>query len=181
MLFRSMSASTDEEIEKRKQKYHDEPDFDNDPRRYFQWLAQRRAQQAVAPPKRIIDLENPDLLPVFDLHAAPVTALAELPDGRIASSGSDGIYVWSTEDMGEEFVRFTGHRQRTVTLLGLPDGRLVSSAIDGRVRIWDLRDQGQDAETVIDVPGIVNPVVIQADNGLFVAGASRGYVVFTIE
>ena len=130
---------------------------------------------------RIIDLENPDLLPVFDLHAAPVTALAELPDGRIASSGTDGIYVWSTEDMGEEFVRFTGHRQRTVTLLGLPDGRLVSSAVDGRVRIWDLRDQGQDAETVIDVPGIVNPVVIQADNGLFVAGASRGYVVFTLE
>ena len=53
-----MSASTDEEIEKRKQRYHDEPDFDYDPRRYFQWLAQRRAQQAVAPPKRIIDLEK---------------------------------------------------------------------------------------------------------------------------
>jgi hypothetical protein len=53
-----MSASTDEEIEKRKRKYHDEPDFDDDPRRYFQWLAQRRAQQTVTPPKRIIDLEK---------------------------------------------------------------------------------------------------------------------------
>jgi nitric oxide reductase activation protein len=57
-----MSASTDEEIEKRKQKYHEEPDFDDDPRRYFQWLAQRRAQQAIAPPKRIIDLEKESLV-----------------------------------------------------------------------------------------------------------------------
>jgi nitric oxide reductase activation protein len=53
-----MSASTDEEIEKRRKGYHEEPDFDDDPRRYFQWLAQRRAQQAVNPPKRIIDIEK---------------------------------------------------------------------------------------------------------------------------
>ena len=51
-------ASTDEEIEKRKQKYADDDDFDDDPRKYFQWLAQRRASQAIAPPKRIIDLEK---------------------------------------------------------------------------------------------------------------------------
>jgi nitric oxide reductase activation protein len=57
-----MSASTDEEIEKRKQKYGDEPDFSNDPRRYFQWLAQRRAQQTVVPPKRIIDLEKESIV-----------------------------------------------------------------------------------------------------------------------
>src|SRR6185295_3803675 len=53
-----MSASTDEEIEKRKQKYAEDDDFDDDPRKYFQWLAQRRASQAMAPPKRIIDLEK---------------------------------------------------------------------------------------------------------------------------
>ena len=57
-LLLDMSASTDEEIEKRKQQYQDEPDFDYDPRRYFQWLAQRRAKQAASPPKRIIDLEK---------------------------------------------------------------------------------------------------------------------------
>ncbi|MDP6607022.1 MAG: VWA domain-containing protein, partial [Dehalococcoidia bacterium] len=54
-----MSASTDEEIEKQRPKYDDkEDDFDDDPRKYFQWLAQRRAKQAVEPPKRIIDLEK---------------------------------------------------------------------------------------------------------------------------
>ncbi len=57
-----MSASTDEEIEKRRQKYQDEPEFDNDPRKYFQWLAKRRSQQAVAPPKRIIDLERESMV-----------------------------------------------------------------------------------------------------------------------
>ena len=54
-----MSASTDEEIEKQRPKYDsDDDDFDDDPRKYFQWLAQRRAKQAVEPPKRIIDLEK---------------------------------------------------------------------------------------------------------------------------
>ncbi len=56
-----MSASTDEEIEKQKVKRgkdDDDDDFDGDPRRYFQWLAARRAQALVEPPKRIIDLEK---------------------------------------------------------------------------------------------------------------------------
>lgn len=56
-----MSASTDEEIEKQKVKHSkddDDDDFDGDPRRYFQWLAARRAQALVEPPKRIIDLEK---------------------------------------------------------------------------------------------------------------------------
>jgi len=58
-----MSASTDEEIEKQKVKHtgkddDDDDNFDGDPRRYFQWLAARRAKALVEPPKRIIDLEK---------------------------------------------------------------------------------------------------------------------------
>ena len=53
-----MSASTDEEIEKRPSNYDDADDFDGDPRKYFQWLAARRAKNALEPPKRIIDLEK---------------------------------------------------------------------------------------------------------------------------
>ena len=55
-----MSASTDEEIEKQRQQYdtNDKDDFDGDPRKYFQWLAARRAKNAIEPPKRIIDLEK---------------------------------------------------------------------------------------------------------------------------
>lgn len=130
---------------------------------------------------RIIDLENPDIVPVFDLHTGPVHTLAELPDGRIASAGVDAIYVWSVEDMGQEHIRLTGHQARKLSLLGLPDGRLVSTAVDGRVRVWDLQDPESEPITFVDIPGIVNPVLGQADNGLYIAGAGRGYVVFTIE
>lgn len=130
---------------------------------------------------RIIDLENPDIVPVFDLHSGPVHTLAELPDGRIASAGIDAIYVWSVDDMGQEHIRLTGHQARKLSLLGLPDGRLVSTAVDGRVRVWDLQDPDSEPITLVDIPGIVNPVLTQADNGLYIVGAARGYVVFTIE
>ena len=56
-----MSASTDEEIEKRRPKKNDD-DFSDDPRKYFAWLAQRRSQQVLSPPKRIIDLEKESLV-----------------------------------------------------------------------------------------------------------------------
>jgi hypothetical protein len=55
-----MSASTDEEIEKRRPKR--EGADANDPKRYYQWLAQSRAQQLLEPPKRIIDLEKESLV-----------------------------------------------------------------------------------------------------------------------
>ncbi len=52
-----MSASTDEEIMKHERRYGQD-DFNDDPRRYFSWWMSRRAQDLLAPPKRIIDLEK---------------------------------------------------------------------------------------------------------------------------
>ena len=52
-----MSASTDEEINKREKKY-DEDDYDDDPRKYLSWWVSKRRQELSAPPKRIIDLEK---------------------------------------------------------------------------------------------------------------------------
>ena len=64
-----MSASTDEEIEKRKQKYAEDDgmssgrlDFGQDARRYYEWLSQRKAEAALRPPKRIIDLEKESMV-----------------------------------------------------------------------------------------------------------------------
>jgi hypothetical protein len=56
-----MSASTDEEIEKRKQKYADE-EFGDDARRYYEWLSKRKAEAMLRPPKRIIDLEKESMV-----------------------------------------------------------------------------------------------------------------------
>ncbi len=52
-----MSASTDEEINKREKKYDDD-DYDDDPRKYLSWWVSKRRAEISAPPKRIIDLEK---------------------------------------------------------------------------------------------------------------------------
>ena len=57
-----MSASTDEEIEKRKQKYAEDEDFGQDARRYYEWLSKRKAEAMLRPPKRIIDLEKESMV-----------------------------------------------------------------------------------------------------------------------
>ena len=54
-----MSASTDEEIDKRRPRNATDT---SDPRRYYQWLAQNRTQALMEPPKRIIDLEKESLV-----------------------------------------------------------------------------------------------------------------------
>lgn len=56
-----MSASTDEEINRRDRKYTDD-DFDDDPRRYLTWWAQKKAREASNPAKRIIDLEKESIV-----------------------------------------------------------------------------------------------------------------------
>jgi len=129
---------------------------------------------------RIIDPENPDNNPVFDLHTGPVDVVIELPDGRLASAGSDGIFVYSVEGLAQDHIRLNGQRARTLSLAALPGDRLISTGEDGRIRLWDLNAPDEEPETLVDIPGVVNPHLIQADNGLFVAGAARGYVVFTL-
>ncbi len=129
---------------------------------------------------RIIDPANPGQIPIFDLHTAAVDVVIELPDGRIASAGSDGIYVFSLEGLAQDHIRLNGQRSRTISLVALPDDRLISTGDDGRVRLWDLNSPDAEPITLIDIPGIVNPYLIQADNGLFVSGAARGYVVFAL-
>ena len=62
-----MSASTDEEIDKPQTTYQpSDDDFDDDPRKYFQWLAERRARFTAEPPKRIIDLERESLVLIVE-------------------------------------------------------------------------------------------------------------------
>ena len=95
-----MSASTDEEIEKRKQRYQNEPDFDADPRRYFQWLAQRRTQQQVAPPKRIIDVEKESTVLL-------IKALETIGDTYaiygFSGYGRDNVEFYIIKDLDEPF------------------------------------------------------------------------------
>ncbi|MEE8422445.1 MAG: VWA domain-containing protein [Dehalococcoidia bacterium] len=96
-----MSASTDEEIEKQRPKYDEkEDDFDDDPRKYFQWLAQRRAKQAVEPPKRIIDLEKESAVLI-------VEALEAIGDSYgiygFSGYGRENVEFYAIKDLDERF------------------------------------------------------------------------------
>jgi len=93
-----MSASTDEEIEKRKKRQDQE--FDDDPRQYFQWLAQRRAQAALEPPKRIIDLEKESTVLL-------IRALETIGDSYgiygFSGYGRDNVEFYVLKDLEEPF------------------------------------------------------------------------------
>ncbi len=96
-----MSASTDEEIEKQRQRYEEEEeDFQGDPSKYFQWLAQRRARQAIEPPKRIIDLEKESTVLV-------VEALEAIGDAYgiygFSGYGRDNVEFHVIKDLDEQF------------------------------------------------------------------------------
>ena len=94
-----MSASTDEEIEKRK-KRREGQEFDDDPRQYFQWLAQRRAQAALEPPKRIIDLEKESTVLL-------IRALEAIGDSYgiygFSGYGRDNVEFYVLKDLEEPF------------------------------------------------------------------------------
>ena len=96
-----VSASTDEEIEKERPDYDEHDDqFDDDPSKYFQWLAQRRAQQSVDPPKRIIDLEK-------EATVLIVEALEAIGDSYgiygFSGYGRENVEYYVIKDLEESF------------------------------------------------------------------------------
>ena len=108
-----MSASTDEEIEKGEaQAQQRDDDFDDDPRKYFQWLAERRARFTAAPPKRIIDLEKESLVLI-------VEALEAIGDTYgiygFSGYGRDNVEFHVIKDLGETFGDRTRRRIDKIT------------------------------------------------------------------
>ncbi len=142
-----MSASTDEEIEKRRQSYQEADDFDDDPRKYFQWLAQRKAQHAVDPPKRIIDLEKESTVLL-------IRALETIGDAYgiygFSGYGRDNVEFYVIKDISEAFSDRVARRIDKVspirsTRMG-PAIRHVTSLLDGydaKVKILFLVSDGR--------------------------------------
>ncbi len=94
-----MSASTDEEIEKRTKTRRDD-DFDDDPRTYLQWLAKRRAQAMLDPPQRIIDLEKESTV----LLIRALEAIGDIYGiYGFSGYGRDNVEFYVLKDLDEPF------------------------------------------------------------------------------
>lgn len=125
---------------------------------------------------RIVDFEEKPVN--VALHPNVVDALAVLSDGRVISGSVDGIYVWSLDDPTGSAVRFAGHHQRLLSIAQSDKDHFISTDIDGRVRRWDLNDPEAEAEELLDIPGVINPVATVLDDETIVVAASRGFVTF---
>ena len=105
-----MSASTDEEITKHQPRPAGDDQFDDDPRKYLSWWAQKRAQEAKNPSKRIIDLER-------EAAVLLIEALETIGDTYgvygFSGYGRDNVEFYVIKDMDEVFQRLreTPHRQ----------------------------------------------------------------------
>ena len=76
-----------------------------------------------------------------------VSALAVLPDGRLASGSSffdTTIKLWDVKT-GAEMARLEGHGGSVRALALLPDGRLASGSDDKTIRLWDVKTGAETA------------------------------------
>jgi WD40 repeat protein len=114
-------------------------------------------------------------------HGSPVSSLAALPDGRLASGGDDGtIKFWVKNVKG-----FADKPEKTLTpgsgvtsLAVLADGRLASGSEDGTIELWPMAagepvvlSQGSSNN---DFEG-VQSLAVPAD-GWLVSGGADGLV-----
>ena len=98
-------------------------------------------------------------------HAATVTALAVLPDGRLASGADDAtIKLWDPASCQVQ-ATLEGHSGSVNALAVLPDGLLASGADDRTIKLWDPAS-GQLQATLEGHSGWVRALAVLPDGRL---------------
>ena len=120
----------------------------------------------------------PDAEPRAGRQDAAITALAVLPDGRLAGGAADGqVMIWDLAQAGSTGAVELGRHGVTITALAvLADGRVATGAADGRILIWDPAAPGAGAEELGRHTTAVTALVPLPDRRL-VSGAADGRVV----
>jgi WD40 repeat protein len=99
---------------------------------------------------------------IVEGHTKAITALAVLPDGRLASASDDRtVRLWDV-NRGTETARLEGHTEAITALAVLPDGRLASASDDGTVRLWDVKRGVETArlDGATTLPGVKTLAVL---------------------
>ena len=142
-----MSASTDEEINRRDRSKGEDDDFDDDPRRYLAWWAQKRAKELQNPVKRIIDLEKESTVLLME-------ALETIGDRYgiygFSGYGRDNVEFYVIKDLGEDFSEHIKRRiDKVVPIRSTRMGPAIRHAItkldqfDAKVKILFLVSDGR--------------------------------------
>ena len=72
-------------------------------------------------------------------HSDPVSCLATLDGGRLASGSWDNsVVIWSQD--GTQLAKLEGHRRAVWSLAALDHDRLASGSRDNSVIIWSFED-----------------------------------------
>jgi WD40 repeat protein len=106
-------------------------------------------------------------------HTGPVEAVAFLPDGCRAISGSydNTLRLWELAT-GENLRTLEGHAGSVTAVAVLADGRrALSGSYDNTLRLWDLAS-GETMRTFKGHAGSVNAVAVLADGSRAISGSS---------
>jgi WD40 repeat protein len=96
---------------------------------------------------------------IVQQHRSPVTCLAALPDGRLASGHVDGVVC-----VGD--TTFTDPNRAPIgAIAAVGDGRIAFSTSDGKVRVWSPGSDQLDT-----LPGLVSSLASLPDGRLVTAG-----------
>jgi WD40 repeat protein len=114
---------------------------------------------------QVWDIESGRVLQTLEGHANSVAAVAVMPDGRRAVSGSldRTLKVWNLET-GHALQTLKGHAEPVYAVAVTPDGRrAISGSWDTTLKVWDL-ENGRALQTLEGHAGGVRAVAVTPDS-----------------
>ena len=117
--------------------------------------------------------EGEPLWEVFDRHVGTVRGLALLPDGRVASTGTEGSIRYWDPNNPDAIPTLVLVSQPIVDLDVLSDGRVIGALQDGTVGVWDPRTPAMEPLLYTGHPDDDRITVAALPNGSVASGGNE--------